>query len=272
MKLNRLIFILIMAIPLVNAQGMENMLDTAPISRGMTLFFMCAAILIVFPFVNKQIKSVMIIPFVIILARGLIRIAEQDEVKAFGSIMPGLRPGIYIAVALVAVSAVIFIPVFLLRKIHVIKPEIDDSLEDYFKEGIKRGHDVESLKKALYMQGVSKSEVDEAAQTAIKTPVLKKITESVKGSTEKSIKDYLEKGLKKGYSLNSLKMNLIKKGADRKMVENEAKSFEDKDHYLEDHIRKGIEKGFNEETLKSTLLKQGVNSKEIDKAMKKVKK
>ena len=64
MKINKLIFILIMTIPLVNAQGTEEMLNTASMSRGMTLFFMCAAILITFPFINKQIKSIMMIPFI----------------------------------------------------------------------------------------------------------------------------------------------------------------------------------------------------------------
>ncbi len=271
MRFKKLLTALLLSFPLVQAQGISSMLDTAQYSRGMMLFFLCLAILIAFPFINKQIKSIMLIPFLFILGRGLIRIGEQDIVKAFTSVLPGLKVGVPLAIVLVVVSAILFVPVYLLRKANIIKPETTDSLEKYFKEGTKKGHDIESLKKALYLQGISKIDVDDAAQSAISSPLLRKITEKVKGKKSvTSLKDYFDQGLKKGYSVSALKMTLVKKGFEQSVVEKASDRFKKPESYLEEYIQKGLKKGFKIESLKKALLKQGVDSKDLENAINKV--
>jgi SOS response regulatory protein OraA/RecX len=260
-------------LPAVNAKGMGSMLETAEYSRGMMLFYVCAVILIAFPFVNKQIKSLLMIPFAILLARGIMRLGEQDIVKLILSIPYGVKIGFPVAIALIGISAILFVPTYLMRKLKIIKPEIDDSLEEYFKKGIKKGYDVNGLKKALYGQGVSKIDVDDAAQSVTSSPIIEKLKGMVKKDSYQSIRDYFESGMKKGYSIESLKLSLRHKGISDSVIKRAAKSFESSgkpEEYLAEYIRKGLDQGYKIDSLKSALLKQGVNSKDIEEAIKKV--
>jgi SOS response regulatory protein OraA/RecX len=79
--------------------------------------------------------------------------------------------------------------------------------------------------------------------------------------------------MKKGYSIESLKLSLRHKGITDSVIKKVAKSFESSDkpeEYLAEYIRKGLDQGYKIDSLKNALLKQGVNSKDIEEAIKKV--
>ena len=76
-------------------------------SRGMMLYYTGWVVLLAMPLLNRYLKIVALYPLSFLLARGFMRITdEQDPVRAVYSMLPGIDVGIKVALPLVTVALV----------------------------------------------------------------------------------------------------------------------------------------------------------------------
>lgn len=79
------------------------------LSRGMTLYFVAVLGLVVLMLLNPKLRTFMIPILFFFLARGIIRVGEQDPFRALNSIYPALISGIQLILILLLVNAIIYV-------------------------------------------------------------------------------------------------------------------------------------------------------------------
>ena len=84
-------------------------------SRGMSIYFASIISLLIILFIRRSFRTIIILFIVLIMARGIIRIGEQDPFRAYFSLRSGFVSGIQLALALLAASLVLYLILHLAR-------------------------------------------------------------------------------------------------------------------------------------------------------------
>lgn len=111
-----------------------------PISRGMSLYFAGCLVLAFILLIGINLRTLVLPILLMMLARGFIRVGEQDPFRAIISIWPGFLTGVQVLVALLILS-------FLIKVILHPKESIPrfKKSKDYFKD---LGHDLKHDRKS----------------------------------------------------------------------------------------------------------------------------
>ncbi len=177
-----IILIILIALPIVSGIGIEVMKEESmKISRGMTLFFTSLILLVALPFFNKQFASIILFLVALGLARGFIRVAEQDIVRTYMSMIFGLKFGLKLLIPLVLANIIIVIlfwifgslikkdvrtleniPRFKKVKTNLSEKQIALAM-DY---GVKKGFRMKEIIKALKLKGASLNQINNSTYLA----------------------------------------------------------------------------------------------------------
>ena len=108
----------------VNPRSFTCLFYGAGASRGMTLYFAALVILSVILLLNRNFRTFVSLFVFYMFTRGLIRVVEQDPIRALRSIMPGLNTGIKMAILFIIISIIIYILIHPIR----IQPRLKKAL------------------------------------------------------------------------------------------------------------------------------------------------
>ncbi|MFH1426351.1 MAG: hypothetical protein ABIG66_02860, partial [Candidatus Kerfeldbacteria bacterium] len=78
-------------------------------SRGMTLYFVSIWCLLILMVLNKRLRTVVLPLIFFFMARGMIRVGEQDPFRAVSSIWPGFKSAVQMVAVILLINGVIYI-------------------------------------------------------------------------------------------------------------------------------------------------------------------
>ncbi len=88
--------------------GFETKLNTTKPSRGMVVYFTAIFCFLFVLLYTKSLRTIAIPFFMLFVARGIVRVAEQDPFRAWNSIYPGLITGVQLTFSFIAINSILF--------------------------------------------------------------------------------------------------------------------------------------------------------------------
>jgi len=163
-KKSLLIFLsLLFIFPAALALNIDALTEYQVPSRGMALFFTAFIVLLAIPLLNKQLKTLSFYIIIFALARGLMRITdEQDPVRIFYSASTGLKLGLYALIPLVGITAVIILALLVMKKVKAIPSLSVEEIIEFLNEGKRKGKTLEEMRGELNARGVKDAQIEKA--------------------------------------------------------------------------------------------------------------
>lgn len=96
----------------------ERYFEGTKISRGMALYFSGILCLLFISLYSNTVRTIVTPLFMLFIARGILRVAEQDPFRAWNSVYSGLITGIQLTVVVIALNSIIYIMALLIINIY----------------------------------------------------------------------------------------------------------------------------------------------------------